>query len=134
MMGDMRLGAIEAKFADLIWNHEPVNSTELVKLAAQELEWKKSTTYTVLRRLCEKGIFRNQDGLVTSVLSKSEFSAVQSEQFVEETFAGSLPAFLAAFTTRKSLTAEEVAEIQQMIDNGTVKETVRNGKKYYVKA
>ncbi len=116
MMGDMRLGAIEAKFADLIWNHEPVNSTELVKLAAQELEWKKSTTYTVLRRLCEKGIFRNQDGLVTSVLSKSEFSAVQSEQFVEETFAGSLPAFLAAFTTRKSLTAEEVAEIQQMID------------------
>ena len=116
-MGDMRLGVVEAKFADLIWNHEPVNSTELVKLAAQELDWKKSTTYTVLRRLCEKGIFRNQDGIVTSVLSKSEFSAVQSERFVEETFAGSLPAFLAAFTTRKSLTAAEIAEIQQMIDS-----------------
>ena len=117
MMGDMRLGAVEAKFADLIWSNEPLSSAELVKLAAQELDWKKSTTYTVLRRLCEKGIFQNEDGTVTSKLSKSEFSAVQSEQFVEETFDGSLPAFLAAFTTRKALTAEEIAEIQQMIDS-----------------
>ena len=117
MMGDMRLGVIEAKFADLIWSNEPLSSAELVKLAAQELDWKKSTTYTVLRRLCEKGIFQNEDGTVTSKLSKSEFSAVQSEQFVEETFDGSLPAFLAAFTTRKALTAEEIAEIQQMIDS-----------------
>ena len=117
MMGDMRLGAIEAKFADLIWSNEPLSSAELVKLAAQELDWKKSTTYTVLRRLCEKGIFQNEDGTVTSKLSKSEFSAVQSEQFVEETFDGSLPAFLAAFTTRQALTAEEIAEIQQMIDS-----------------
>ena len=117
MMGDMRLGAIEAKFADLIWSNEPMSSAELVKLAAQELDWKKSTTYTVLRRLCEKGIFQNEDGTVTSKLSKSEFSAVQSEQFVDETFDGSLPAFLAAFTTRKALTAEEIAEIQQMIDS-----------------
>ena len=117
MMGDMRLGAIEAKFADLIWSNEPLSSAELVKLAAQELDWKKSTTYTVLRRLCEKGIFQNEDGTVTSKLSKSEFSAVQSEQFVDETFDGSLPAFLAAFTTRKALTAAEIAEIQQMIDS-----------------
>ena len=117
MMGDMRLGAIEAKFADLIRCNEPLSSAELVKLAAQELDWKKSTTYTVLRRLCEKGIFQNEDGTVTSKLSKSEFSAVQSEQFVDETFDGSLPAFLAAFTTRKALTAEEIAEIQQMIDS-----------------
>lgn len=117
MMGDMRLGAVEAKFADLIWSNEPLSSAELVKLAAQELDWKKSTTYTVLRRLCEKGIFQNEDGTVTSKLSKSEFSAVQSEQFVDETFDGSLPAFLAAFTTRKALTAEEIAEIQQMIDS-----------------
>ena len=117
MMGDMRLGAIEAKFADLIWSNEPLSSAELVKLAAQELDWKKSTTYTVLCRLCEKGIFQNEDGTVTSKLSKSEFSAVQSEQFVEETFDGSLPAFLAAFTTRKALTAAEIAEIQQMIDS-----------------
>ena len=117
MMGDMRLGAIEAKFADLIWSNEPLSSAELVKLAAQELDWKKSTTYTVLRRLCEKGIFQNEDGTVTSKISKQEFYAVQSEQFVEETFDGSLPAFLAAFTTRKALTAEEIAEIQQMIDS-----------------
>ena len=117
MMGDMRLGAIEAKFADLIWCNEPLSSAELVKLAAQELDWKKSTTYTVLRRLCEKGIFQNEDGTVTSKISKREFYAVQSEQFVDETFDGSLPAFLAAFTTRKALTAAEIAEIQQMIDS-----------------
>ena len=117
MMGDMRLGAIEAKFADLIWSNEPLSSAELVKLAAQELDWKKSTTYTVLRRLCEKGIFQNNDGTVTSKISRQEFYAVQSEQFVDETFDGSLPAFLAAFTTRKALTAAEIAEIQQMIDS-----------------
>ena len=117
MMGDMRLGAIEAKFADLIWSNEPLSSAELVKLAAQELDWKKSTTYTVLRRLCEKGIFQNEDGTVTSKISKREFYAVQREQFVDETFDGSLPAFLAAFTTRKALTAAEIAEIQQMIDS-----------------
>ena len=117
MMGDMRLGAIEAKFADLIWSNEPLSSAELVKLAAQELDWKKSTTYTVLRRLCEKGIFQNEDGTVTSKISKQEFYAMQSEQFVDETFDGSLPAFLAAFTTRKALTAAEIAEIQQMIDS-----------------
>ena len=116
-MGDMRLGAIEAKFADLIWSHEPLSSAALVKLAAEELQWKKSTTYTVLRRLCEKGIFQNQEGTVTSLLSKDAFSALQSQQFVEETFHGSLPAFLAAFTARKPLTAEEVAEIRQMIDD-----------------
>ena len=117
MMGDMRLGAIEAKFADLIWSNEPLSSAELVKLAAQELDWKKSTTYTVLRRLCEKGIFQHEDGTVTSKISKQEFYAMQSEQFVDETFDGSLPAFLAAFTTRKALTAAEIAEIQQMIDS-----------------
>ena len=117
MMGDMRLGAVEAKFADLIWSNEPLSSAELVKLAAQELDWKKSTTYTVLRRLCEKGIFQNEDGTVTSKISKQEFYAMQSEQFVDETFDGSLPAFLAAFTTRKALTAAEIAEIQQMIDS-----------------
>ena len=117
MMGDMRLGAIEAKFADLIWSNEPLSSAGLVKLAAQKLDWKKSTTYTVLRRLCEKGIFQNEDGTVTSKISKQEFYAMQSEQFVDETFDGSLPAFLAAFTTRKALTAAEIAEIQQMIDS-----------------
>lgn len=115
-MGELTMGAIETRFAEMIWQREPISSTELVKLAAQELGWKKSTTYTVLRRLCERGIFQNQDGTVTSRVSKQEFYAVQSEKFVEETFFGSLPAFLAAFTTRKKLSDREIAELQALID------------------
>lgn len=115
-MNDLKLGAVEARFADIIWEGEPVSSTELVKRAAQELSWKKSTTYTVLKRLCERGLFQNQGGVVTSRLSKQEWEARQSEQFVEETFSGSLPAFLAAFTTRKKLSEEEIAQLQAMID------------------
>lgn len=115
-MGELTMGAIETRFAEMIWQREPISSTELVKLAAKELEWKKSTTYTVLRRLCERGIFQNQDGTVTSKISREDFYAVQSEQFVEETFSGSLPAFLAAFTTRKKLSDREIAELQALID------------------
>ena len=115
-MSELKMGVIESHFADMIWTHEPVSSSELVKLAAQELSWKKSTTYTVLKRLCERGIFQNQDGIVTSLISKREFYAVQSEQFVEETFSGSLPAFLAAFTTRKKLSEAEINELQELID------------------
>lgn len=115
-MGELTMGAIETRFAEMIWQREPVSSTELVKLAATELDWKKSTTYTVLRRLCERGIFQNQDGTVTSLISKQDFYAVQSEQFVEETFSGSLPAFLAAFTTRKKLSDTEINELQKLID------------------
>jgi len=114
-MGDLTMGAIESRFADIIWQREPVSSTELVKLALQELGWKKSTTYTVLRRLCERGIFQNQDGAVTSLISKQDFYAVQSEQFVEETFSGSLPAFLTAFTTRKKLSEDEITELENLI-------------------
>ena len=114
-MGDLSMGAIETRFAEIIWQREPVSSTELVKLALQELGWKKSTTYTVLRRLCDRGIFQNQDGTVTSLISEQEFYAVQSEQFVEETFAGSLPAFLAAFTTRKQLSEQELTELENLI-------------------
>ena len=115
-MGELTMGAIETRFAEIIWQREPVSSTELVKLAAAELDWKKSTTYTVLRRLCERGIFQNQDGILTSLISKQDFYAVQSEQFVEETFSGSLPAFLAAFTTRKKLSDAEIHELQKLID------------------
>jgi len=115
-MGELTMGAIESRFAEMIWQREPISSTELVKLAAKELDWKKSTTYTVLRRLCERGIFQNQDGTVTSLISRQEFYAVQSEQFVDETFSGSLPAFLAAFTTRKKLTDTEIHELQKLID------------------
>ncbi len=115
-MSEMKMGAVESRFADMIWSSEPVSSTELVHLAAQELGWKKSTTYTVLKRLCERGIFRNQEGTVTSLLSREEFYALQSEKFVEETFSGSLPAFLAAFTARKKLSEKEIAELQALID------------------
>ena len=115
-MSELKLGAIESRFADIIWNNEPLTSTELVKLAEGELDWKKSTTYTVLKRLCERGIFQNQTGTVTSRISKEEFYAVQSEKFVEDTFSGSLPAFLAAFTTRKKLSEEEIDQLQKLID------------------
>lgn len=115
-MTEYRLGEIEMRFADLIWSHEPISSGELVKLCEKELSWKKSTTYTILRRLCERGIFQNKDGAVTSLLSKQEFNAVQSEKFVEETFAGSLPQFLACFAMRKKLSDKEITEIQKFID------------------
>lgn len=114
-MEDYKLGVVESKFADIIWAHEPLPSRELVALCQQALNWKKPTTYTVLRKLCERGIFKNEDGLVSSVISRQEFYALQSEKFVEETFDGSLPAFLAAFTARKNLTAEDVAQIRQLI-------------------
>ena len=115
-MGDLKLGAVESRFADIIWEHEPLTSTELVKLAAQALNWKKSTTYTVLKRLCDRGIFQNQSGTVTALLSKGELAALQSEQFVAEAFSGSLPAFLTAFTSRNKLSEEEVAQLQALID------------------
>ena len=116
-MSDWKLGAVEARFADLIWQGEPMTSTELVRQAEAALGWKKSTTYTVLKRLCQRGIFQNQDGKVTSLLSKEEFYARQSEEFVEESFGGSLPAFLAAFTARKKLSRADVAELRRMIDS-----------------
>ena len=115
-MGDLKLGAVESRFADIIWEHEPLTSTELVKLAAQALNWKKSTTYTLLKRLCDRGIFQNQSGTVTALLSKGELAALQSEQFVAEAFSGSLPAFLTAFTSRNKLSEEEVAQLQALID------------------
>ena len=116
-MADMKLGVIESHFADIIWQNEPIPSGELVKLCEAELKWKKPTTYTVLRKLCERGIFQNINGTVSSVISKEDFYAMQSEQFVNETFHGSLPAFLTAFTTRKKLSEKEIQELEQLIQN-----------------
>lgn len=116
-MQECKLGAVESRFAQLIWQHEPLNSTELVKLAQQELNWKKSTTYTVLKRLSQRGIFQNENGKVTSLISMEDFYAAQSRQFVEETFAGSLPAFLTAFTNRQKLSQEELDQLQALIDD-----------------
>ena len=115
-MKNYKLGVMETRFAELIWDNEPVSSGDLVKLCEKELTWKKSTTYTMLRRLCERGIFQNKDGVVSSLMSKREFNALQSEKFVEETFDGSLPQFLAAFTSRKRLSAREINELQKLID------------------
>ena len=100
-MAEIKMGVVESHFADIIWANEPLHSRDLVKLCEKELNWNRSTTYTVLRKLCERGIFQNNGGTVSSVLTKNEFYAVQSEQFVDETFEGSLPAFIAAFTQRK---------------------------------
>ena len=111
-----KMGALESRFADIIWNYEPIPSGQLIKLAEQELNWKSTTSYTVLKRLCNRGLFQNQKGAVTSLISRDDFYAMQSEQFVEETFHGSLPAFLAAFSKRKKLTEEDVMELKRIID------------------
>ena len=111
-----KMGNLESRFADLIWEHEPLPSGQLVKMAAEALHWKSSTSYTVLKRLCARGIFQNQNGTVTSLLSRDDFYAMQSEQFVEETFDGSLPAFLTAFGKRKRLSDSEVEELKALID------------------
>ncbi|MBR1702819.1 MAG: BlaI/MecI/CopY family transcriptional regulator [Lachnospiraceae bacterium] len=116
-MGELRMGTAEAKFADMIWDNEPVSSGDLAKLANKEFEWKKTTAFTVLKRLCERGLFQNQNGIVTSLISKEEFYARHSETYVEETFGGSLPAFLAAFGARKKLTDKEIDEIQKIIES-----------------
>lgn len=116
-MDEMRLGVVESQFAQIIWESEPLASGELVRLCADKLGWKKSTTYTVLKKLCERGIFRNEGGVVSSVVSKDEFYSVQSERFVDDSFGGSLPAFIAAFTARKRLSAREIEDIRRMIES-----------------
>lgn len=115
-MAEYRLGEIEMKFAELIWNNEPIASGKLADLSLQELNWKRTTTYTVLKRLCDKGIFMNNKGVVTSLVSKQLFQAKQSEEFVEETFAGSLPNFVAAFVSQKKLSQQEIEELRRIIE------------------
>ena len=116
-MAVYKLGAVEARFAELIWENEPLPSNRLAKLAEQELGWKKSTTYTILKRLCERGLFQNGGGQVSSLVSREEFQAAQSEQFVEEAFGGSLPAFVAAFGSRRRLTDSELDELERLVES-----------------
>lgn len=115
-MIDIELGAVQERFADLVWANEPIASGELVRICEKELQWKKPTTYTVLRKLCEKGLLRNADGIVTARISREEFYAKKSEQIVQGSYQGSLPAFVAAFVSRNSLSAGEADEIRRMID------------------
>ena len=111
-MSDLHMGMAKSRFAEIIWNDEPIRTADLARKAA------KTTSYTVLKRLCEKGIFRNADGIVTSVISREQFYAMQSQRFVEETFSGSLPAFLAAFARTRALSGKERQEILAIIEKG----------------
>ena len=115
-MTNYQLGEVESRFAEIIWREEPISSPELVRICESELNWKKSTTYTVLRKLCQRGIFKNENGVVTSLISKEDFSSSAGKTFLDETFGGSLPAFIASFTAKNRLTAEEVEEIRRLID------------------
>ena len=117
-MIDTNLGVVETRFAEIIWKNEPIHSWELAKICAKELNWKRPTAYNVLRKLCEKGIFQNNDGIVSSRISRQDFYVIQGEQFLEESFDGSLPAFIAAFTARKKLSDAEVSEIMDLIHKG----------------
>ena len=115
-MAEYKLAEVESRVADLIWANEPMTSRRLAELAEEALSWKRTTTYTILKRLCDRGLFQNQSGQVTSLVSREEFYARQSEQFVEDNFQGSLPAFLAAFGSRKRLSDGEIQELQALID------------------
>lgn len=124
-MKDMKLGTIESRFAAIIWHNEPLTTAELIRLCSRELGWKRTTAYTVLKRLSDRGLFQNRNGTVSSLISEQDFYARQSEQFVEDTFGGSLPAFFAAFTARKKLSSKEISEIRELIDSYE-EETGRN--------
>lgn len=116
-MIEYKLTDTEKKFADIIWQNEPIGSGELVKLCEKEMDWKKSTTYTVLKKLCNKGIFKNIDAKVSSVISKKEYYSKQSVHFVEDTFAGSLPKFLTAFMSQRKLSEKQADELKNLIDD-----------------
>ena len=115
-MTDYRLADAESKFADLIWDNEPINSTELVRLSEEVMQWKKSTTYTILRRMCKWGIFKNENATVTSLISRDDFYAQQSRRYVDDTFGGSLPRFVTSFISGKSLTAKQADELVSLIN------------------
>ncbi len=115
-MKRFELGAIQERFADIVWDHEPVSSGDLAKICEKELNWKRPTTYTVLRKLCEKGLLQNRDGIVFSLVSREEFYSAKSEQIIEDSYRGSLPAFIASFISRKKISPEEADEIQEMIN------------------
>ena len=116
MLGIYKLTETEEKFAELIWRNEPISSGDLVKLCENEMNWKKSTTYTVLKKLCEKGIFQNENAVVASLISKDDYYARQSIRFVEDTFGGSLPKFLTAFMSSKKLNKDQAEELKKLID------------------
>ena len=106
----------EYHFCLIMWEHEPVTTEEVVKLCQERLDWKRTTTYTVIKRLGERGVLKNEDGTITSLVSKEEAQAREINELVEEKFQGSLPAFIAAFTRRQDISDKELDEVQRMID------------------
>ena len=125
-MQNHALGEQETKFANLIWDNAPINSTELVKLAADVMNWKKSTTYTMLRRLCKRGIFGNENAIVSVILTRDEFYGGQSRKYVEDTFGGSLPKFLASFIGGKGLSDKQADELVHLINGHKINEHKRS--------
>lgn len=118
-MEQYKLFDAEYKFASIVWENEPINSTELVKLSLERLGWKKSTTYTVLRKLCERGILRNEDAMVSAVIKKTDAQKLESQTVIEKTFEGSLPRFLTAFLGDKKITLKEAEELKRIIEEAT---------------
>ena len=106
----------EYRFCLILWEQEPIKSSELVKLCSQQLGWKPTTTYTVIKRLSERGVLKNENSVVTSLVSKDQVQAAELNEMVERTFEGSLPAFIAAFTKHQKLSEKEIDAVQQMID------------------
>ena len=117
LLDTYKLGEMEQKFAQLIWEHAPIASGELTKLCENEFGWKRTTTYTMLKRLCQRNLFENDHGTVKILMSKEEFEAAKGEVFLEENFDGSLPKFLAAFSRRKKLSKKEIEELRKLIDS-----------------
>ena len=115
-MDELKLCESDYRFMDVIWENEPLPSRELVELCARELGWKKSTTYTTLKKLCDKGFAKNEETVVSAIIPRDRVRAYESERFLERTFGGSLPAFLTAFTSRKKLSEEEIEQLQRLID------------------
>lgn len=115
-MNELKLGAVDAKFADIVWSNEPISTAKLIKKCESQLNWKRTTTYSVLKKFCSNGIFKLENSVVIALVSKEELHSRQSKKFVDEVFGGSLPSFIAAFTKKKKLTKAEIERIQKMID------------------
>lgn len=116
---EFQLHQAEYRFMEVIWDNEPVNSTTLVKLCEERLGWKKSTTYTVLRKLCHRGVLRNEDATVVAIAKKEDIQQFESQQVVERSFGGSLPAFVNAFLSEKKLSRQEAEELMKMIEEAS---------------
>ena len=114
---DTNLGEIEAEFADMVWEAAPVKTSEVIKMCAEKLGWKRTTTYTVLKKFCNKNIFAVENSIVSALVTRDEFYALKSERFVEDIFNGSLPAFISAFTSVKEMSEKEIEEIKRLISD-----------------